>query len=106
VTSRQTLTEVANDPASVLGKGGFGSTWAAKILQDGTQVWVQIRNGRITNGGVNARPRVFELCTRSSAASSSGVTSYFHPAKPFVRWLNSSSHITLGEAEQAIWLRC
>ncbi|WP_332609741.1 hypothetical protein [Achromobacter sp. ESBL13] len=45
--NRALLLGVANDPKSVLGLDRFGSTWSAKIQSDGSQVWVQTRNGKI-----------------------------------------------------------
>ena len=64
--NRQALMDVANDPANALGVDQFGNTWAAKNLTDGTEVWVQFRGGRITNGGINVRPRSFTPSTSDS----------------------------------------
>jgi hypothetical protein len=57
--NRRLLREVANDPATTLGKDRFGNVWSAHTLEDGTQVWVQTRNGVIQNGGLNQTPRAF-----------------------------------------------
>ena len=35
----------------------FGNNWFAKLLDDGTEVWVSVRNGIIQNGGVNQVPQ-------------------------------------------------
>jgi hypothetical protein len=70
--SRQALIDVANDPTNILGADHFGNAWAAKTLPDGTQIWVQIRDGRITNGGINQMPRHFNLSTPSSVSTGLG----------------------------------
>lgn len=49
------------DPAWFLGNDRFGNSWYARILGDGKQVWVQVRHGRIRNGGFNPVPRAFDL---------------------------------------------
>ncbi len=54
--NRALLTDVANDPATTLGPDKFGTVWSAKNQPDGTQVWVQTRNGEVWNGGVNKTP--------------------------------------------------
>ncbi|PVX82656.1 hemagglutinin repeat-containing protein [Paraburkholderia unamae] len=54
--NRALLTDVANDPTTTLGPDKFGTVWSAKIQPDGTQVWVQTRNGQVWNGGVNQTP--------------------------------------------------
>jgi filamentous hemagglutinin len=58
--NRQTLIDVANRPANLLGTDRFGNTWVAET-RAGAQIWVQIRGGKITNGGINLPPRVFRL---------------------------------------------
>ena len=70
--SRQAMIDVANDPTNVLGADHFGNIWAAKTLSDGTQIWVQIRDGRITNGGINRIPRHFNLSTPSPSPTGLG----------------------------------
>ena len=57
--NRALLQNVADDAATTLGTDRFGNVWSARTLEDGTQVWVQVRNGVIQNGGVNPTPRVF-----------------------------------------------
>ena len=46
-----------------LGKDKYGNEWYAKILSTGKQVWVQVRNGKICNGGINQKPRQFNTQT-------------------------------------------
>ena len=57
--NRQLLERLANDPAKMLGKDKHGNEWCASTRPDGTQVWTELRNGEIINGGVNATPRPF-----------------------------------------------
>jgi filamentous hemagglutinin len=57
--NRTLLKEIADDASATLGTDKFGNVWSARTLQDGTQVWVQTRNGVIQNGGLNKTPRVF-----------------------------------------------
>ncbi|MGH9473703.1 MAG: RHS repeat domain-containing protein, partial [Terriglobales bacterium] len=56
--NRALLENVANDPANSLGTAANGTSWSARTLPDGQQVWVQTRGGRIVNGGIiNDTPR-------------------------------------------------
>ena len=54
--NRDMLHGVANDEAARRGPDKFGNQWAAQIQADGSQVWVQMRNGKIWNAGVNKNP--------------------------------------------------
>ena len=65
--NRQLLQDTAGDPANTLGSDQYGNTWSAKTLDDGTQVWVQTRNGQIINGGLNEVPRTFNPQTGLSS---------------------------------------
>ena len=67
--NRALLADVANDPATTLGTDRFGNTWSARLLPDGTQVWVQTMGNRIVNGGLNRTPRTFNSQTGLSSAS-------------------------------------
>lgn len=64
--NRRLLLRVARDPGSHLGEDRFGVIRAAQTMQDGRQVWAQIRHGRIVNGGVNSTPRSFSPVTGMS----------------------------------------
>ncbi len=57
--NRDLLVSVAKNPENTLGTDKFGNVWSAKLKPDGTQVWVQSRNGSITNGGINLTPKEF-----------------------------------------------
>lgn len=59
------LQEVAEDTATTLGTDKYGNLWSARVLDDGTQVWTQVRNGEIINGGLNLVPRDFSPLTGS-----------------------------------------
>ena len=65
--NRSLLQGIADNPAHTLGTDQFGNTWSAGINTDGTQTWVQTRNGVIINGGVNQTPRTFNPNTGLSA---------------------------------------
>src|ERR1700746_1418885 len=67
--SREALTDAANDSTNVLSADQFGNTGAAKTFPNGTQIWVQIRGGRITNGGINRNPRSFSPSTGLSEST-------------------------------------
>lgn len=66
--NRQAIESVSNDTSLILGTDGFGNTWAGKILPDGTQVWVQMRDGKITNAGRNIAPREYNPVTGLAAS--------------------------------------
>jgi filamentous hemagglutinin len=62
--NRQRLLDVANRPDNLLGTDHFGNSWFAERDADGAEIWVQVRNRQITNGGINSRPRFFEGLVR------------------------------------------
>ncbi|MCW6511407.1 DUF1073 domain-containing protein [Lichenifustis flavocetrariae] len=65
--NRQLLQDISSEDRYVLGHDSFGNTWSSKLMDNGTQVWVQVRNGRIINGGVNETPHEFNPQTGLSA---------------------------------------
>ncbi len=65
--NRKLLQGVADDDTATLGTDRFGNSWSARIQEDGSQVWVQTRNGEIINGGVNPTPRAVQPQTGLSA---------------------------------------
>ena len=40
-------------PNNFLGLDSYGNSWYGKILNDGRQVWVEVRNGLLWDGGIN-----------------------------------------------------
>ncbi len=70
--NRKLLLDLANDPAHRLGIDQFGNTWAARTGHDGRQAWVQIRDDRITNGGINPEARAFNSLTGLAADPAAG----------------------------------
>jgi RHS repeat-associated protein len=56
--SRDTVLNVANDARNLLGSDRFGNSWYASNSGQG-QVWAQVRNNEVVNGGVNAVPRTY-----------------------------------------------
>ncbi len=57
--NRKTLINVSNDPKAFLGKDVLGNYWFAKQNYEGSQIWVQVRNNKIINGGINMKPKKF-----------------------------------------------
>lgn len=65
--NRALLTSVANDPRAVAGTDKFGTTWSSMIRPDGSQVWVGVRGGTVSYGGVNKTPVVYHPSTGFSS---------------------------------------
>jgi hypothetical protein len=57
--ARQILFDVANNASRRLGVDRFGNEVFALVNPNQTQVWVYVRNGMISNGGLNATPRTW-----------------------------------------------
>jgi hypothetical protein len=57
--NRQLLVDTSNNPANSLGTNRFGNDVHVSTRPDGSQVWVETRNGIIQNGGVNNSPRTW-----------------------------------------------
>ena len=65
--NRQLLINTAGNPNNILGIDRWGTKWFASTQRDGTQVWVQVRNGTIQNGGVNSPPKSWNPVTGLSS---------------------------------------
>lgn len=63
LANRNLLIVTASNTQNWIGKDKYGNEWFANTLTDGSQVWVQVRNGQIRNGGLNQTPRPFNLQT-------------------------------------------
>ena len=72
VENRKLLESVANNTSATLGKDKLGNTWSAQTRPDGTQVWTQMREGKIINGGINQVPRQFNSETGLPSSIKSG----------------------------------
>jgi hypothetical protein len=57
VKNRQLLLETGKDRMNYKGKDDWGNSWYAKTLDNGREVWVEIRDGIIQNGGINQIPK-------------------------------------------------
>jgi hypothetical protein len=57
--NRQLLLNTGTKPSNSLGINRFGNDVFVSTRADGSQVWVEIRNGIIQNGGVNNPPRTW-----------------------------------------------
>lgn len=54
--NRVLLEDVANNKNNYVGSDNHGNQWYSRILPDKGQVWVQVRNNIIQNGGINNPP--------------------------------------------------
>ena len=57
--NRALIEHVVNEKINFLGLDKYGNEWYAEILDDGKQIWAQVRNGQIRNGGVNNLPKTY-----------------------------------------------
>jgi hypothetical protein len=62
-TNRKILLDVVNDQKNFLGADQHGTHWFSKIISDGSQIWVAVRNGLLRYGGVNKIPKIFNPTT-------------------------------------------
>jgi len=56
-----------NNKKNFLGLDTRGNEWYAEILENGQQVWAQVRNGEIRNGGINNFPKTYNSKTGLSS---------------------------------------
>jgi len=61
--NRDQLEDLANDSDNKLGSDKYGNDWYAKSLPNGKQIWARVRDGKITNGGINNTPRPYNSQT-------------------------------------------
>lgn len=61
--NRRLLQETTKNPQNYLGKDKYGNDWYAATRKDGSQVWVQSRNGEIWDGGLNKQAREWNVQT-------------------------------------------
>jgi RHS repeat-associated protein len=61
--NRALIENTANNSGNYLGKDQFGTSWYAQTLKSGAQVWTEVRNGTITNAGINQTPRSWNPAT-------------------------------------------
>jgi hypothetical protein len=57
--TRRILIDVASRMANFRGTDRFGTNLFVETQADGSQVWVYVREGQITNGGANSAPEIF-----------------------------------------------
>jgi filamentous hemagglutinin len=62
--NRQLLVETASDPRNFQGINSFQTQTFTRSQADGSQIWVQVRNGVIQNGGINDAPRPWDPILR------------------------------------------
>lgn len=61
--NRKLLEEIANKWENYRGTDKYGNDWYVKKLEDGRQVWVEARNGKIFEGGINNEPKIWNSST-------------------------------------------
>ena len=61
--NRALLEDVANNSNNFRGIDKYGNEWYTKVLENGKQVWVQVRNGNIFEGGINEVPKLWDPST-------------------------------------------
>ena len=61
--NKQLLQDLANDMKHHAGKDIHGNDWHYKELEDGSQLWVSVRDGVIQDGGLNSPPRSWDEMT-------------------------------------------
>ena len=58
--NRAVIEKAAGSNKNLLGVDKYGNSWYAETLPNGTQAWAEMRNGVITEGGLNQVPKVFD----------------------------------------------
>ncbi|WP_017299839.1 hypothetical protein [Nodosilinea nodulosa] len=61
--TRQLIIETALNPLFYQGQDKYKTQWYSQTLDTGSQVWVQVRNGKIRNAGINLTARPWRLDT-------------------------------------------
>jgi hypothetical protein len=70
--NRALLESVASDPSARAGTDANGTVWSDRMLPDGKQVWVGVRDGKVSYGGVNSAPLTFNPQNGYAAPSRPG----------------------------------
>ena len=63
VENRKLLENTANNNKNYLGKDRYGNEWYQQTLKNGKQLWTEVRNGKIINGGLNDIPKEWNPLT-------------------------------------------
>lgn len=71
--NREIIENVANDEKNYLGPNRFGNKWYGKIIKNGKQIWVEVRDNKIINAGINKTPQEYNPI--------SGLSQQFKPVK-------------------------
>ena len=59
--NRSLIMELTSDPKNYFEHpDSRGNMWCEKILSDGSQLWAEVRNGKIRNGGQNSSPKKWD----------------------------------------------
>ena len=65
--NRAIIEHATSSNKNFLSTDQHGTLWYAENLQNGTQAWAKVRDGIITEGGVNQTPRTFNPTTGLSS---------------------------------------
>ena len=61
--NKKMMLETANDKNNFCGSDKYGNSWFIKSKDDGSQIWVRVRNGIINECGVNKIPKPWDADT-------------------------------------------
>lgn len=61
--NRKLLEDVASNNENYMCMDKYGNAWYSQMQSDGSQVWVNTRNGIIQNGGINNPPKIWNSDT-------------------------------------------
>ncbi len=70
--NRQLLLDLVADQNHYLITDVYGNAWYAETRADGTQLWAQVRNEQIVNGGINQPPKQVNSATGLNVPSHKG----------------------------------
>lgn len=57
VENRQRILDLVNDKTKFMGVDKNGNEWYVEKLENGSQLWAEVRNGIVQEGGLNNTPR-------------------------------------------------
>ena len=100
--NRAFISQAVSNPSNRVGRDSFGNEYYTKTMPDGSQAWARVRNGVITNGGRNERPKKWVQGHPKHggqlkdfyAATSFSVRSGRSPAERGFRQLLQQTHLT------------
>lgn len=58
--NRKTLLDLINDSSCYVGTDKDGCKWYIKIAKNGAQYWAKVKNCKLSNGGYNRSPKIWD----------------------------------------------